>query len=81
VPEKVDRKYEKIAITLPSDLAQAVREEAKACQSRSLSAFIAEALRERLERDGLQKVLDDIFTEKPMTDEERQWADDVLTRR
>ena len=81
MPAKMGRTHEKIAITLPRDLAQVVRAEAKACKSRSLSAFIAEVLREKVEKDDLQKVLDEIFAENPMTEEERQWADDVLTRR
>jgi hypothetical protein len=57
------------------------RREAEASQSRSLSAFIARALEEKLERDELQHVLDEIFAEQPMTDEERAWADQYLLGR
>lgn len=78
---KVGRTHEKLAITLPSDLVHAARAEAKARQSRSLSAFIAQAVEEKLEKDDLQKVLDAIFAENPLTDEERRWADELLTRR
>ncbi|MGH2460301.1 MAG: hypothetical protein ACRDIY_15705 [Chloroflexota bacterium] len=41
----------------------------------SLSAFIAKAVEEKLATDELQQVLDEIFAEQPMTDEERTWAD------
>ena len=47
----------------------------------SLSAYIARALAEKLEGDRLQEVLDEIFREQPMTDEERAWADRLLTGR
>ena len=71
--------YEKVAITLPSHLLQAAR--AEAVRAPSLSAFIAEAVEEKLERDGLQQILDEIFAEHPMTDEERAWADRYLLDR
>jgi hypothetical protein len=72
---------EKLAITLPRELAEAVRSEARATSAPSLSAYIAQALAEKLEGDRLQEVLDDIFRDQPMTDEERAWADRLLTAR
>jgi metal-responsive CopG/Arc/MetJ family transcriptional regulator len=75
------RTYVKLAVTLPEQLAQAVRAEAEAVGSPSLSAFIARAVEEKLERDRLQEALDEIFREQPMTDEEREWADHVLLGR
>ena len=81
MPGNVGRTHEKIAITLPTDLARAARAEAKVRQSHSLSAFIAQAVEEKLEKDNLQRILDDIFAENPMTDEERSWADELLTGR
>ena len=73
-----DSGYEKLAITLPRRVARAAREEARVRRASSLSAFIAEALEEKLERDRLQEVLDEVFREHPMTKAERAWADDLL---
>jgi len=73
--------YGKIAITLPSQLLRAAREEAGESGARSLSAFIAKAVEEKLATDELQQVLDEIFAEQPMTDEERAWADQYLLDR
>jgi len=75
------RTFVKLAVTLPEQLAQAAREEAEAVGSPSLSAFIARAVEEKLERDRLQEALDEIFREQPMTDEEREWADRILLGR
>lgn len=68
---------EKLAISLPRDLAEKVRERAKT-RGTSVSAFIASVLAEKLEEDGLREILDEIFADKPMTDEERAWADQLL---
>jgi hypothetical protein len=72
------RAFVKLAVTLPEPLAKAARAEAEATGSPSLSAFIARAVEEKLERGRLQEVLDEIFREQPMTDEEREWADRIL---
>lgn len=71
-------RYEKVAITLPSQLLQAARAETEAGQAPSLSAYIAQAIAEKLKKDELQGVLDEIFSERPLTDEERAWADHYL---
>ncbi|MBI3979597.1 MAG: CopG family transcriptional regulator [Chloroflexi bacterium] len=70
--------HEKLAVSLPRNLAQAARAEVQAGQAPSLSALIAAALAEKLERDRLQEVLDEIFCEQSMTEEERAWADRLL---
>jgi hypothetical protein len=75
------RSYVKLAVTLPERLALAARAEAEAIGSPSLSAFIAGAVEEKLERDHLQEILDEIFHEQPMTEEERRWADHILLDR
>ncbi len=75
------RTSEKLAISLPIKLVEAARTEAKARHSPSLSAFIAEAVEEKLEKDDLQRVLDEIFGDHPITDEERKWAYGLLMRR
>jgi len=75
-PAKGGRAHEKLAITLPTALAQA-----KARHARSLSAFIAEAVEEKIEKDDLDRVLDEIFADEPMTEAERDWAYGLLTRK
>ena len=70
--------FEKITMTLPSRLLQAARTEAAQAHARSLSAYIAQALEDKLAKDDFQEVLDEIFAEQPMTDEERARADQYL---
>ncbi len=69
---------EKLAISLPRDLARCLREEVIRRGSPSVSAYIADVLREKLEGDSLKDLLDETFAEKPMTDEERAWADQFI---
>jgi hypothetical protein len=64
---------------LPRELAKRVREEAKRRGS-SVSALVADSLAAQLERDGFQEIIDEIFAEQPMTDEERAWADQYFRR-
>lgn len=52
--------YEKLAITLPRGLAQALRREAAAHHAPSLSAYFAEKMAEALERDRLLEILDEM---------------------
>jgi hypothetical protein len=78
---------ETLTLVLPRDLAEAVRAEAHRRGALSVSALVAEILAEKLEpavrdevqqRDGLRELLDEIFADQPMTDEERAWADQFL---
>lgn len=75
------QRYEKVAITLPSQLLRAARAEAEEGHARSLSAYIAQAVEEKLATDEFQEVLNEIFAERPMTEEERAWADQYLLDR
>jgi hypothetical protein len=70
--------YEKVAISLPRDTAQRARAEAQARGEPSLSAFVTAAVEEKLERDDLRAVLEEVFRGEPMSDEERTWADRAL---
>jgi hypothetical protein len=70
--------YEKVAISLPRETAQRARAEAQARGEPSLSAFITAAVEEKLERDDLRAVLEEIFRDAPMTDAERARADRAL---
>jgi hypothetical protein len=65
----------KLAISLPRSLAAAARVAAQARGAPSLSAFIAEAIEEKIAGDRLQEVLDEIFGDQPLTDEERACVD------
>jgi metal-responsive CopG/Arc/MetJ family transcriptional regulator len=70
--------YRKLAISLPGDLAAAIEAEVRARQAPSVSAFISQAVEEKIERDRLQEALDEVWREAPMTEEERAWADRIL---
>jgi Arc/MetJ-type ribon-helix-helix transcriptional regulator len=70
--------FRKIAVSIPSALLDAVEREVRANEAGSVSAFVSDAVAEKLERDLLQEALDDVWREKPMTEEERAWADRIL---
>ena len=70
--------YRKLAVSVPTELVEAVEEEVRARHAPSVSAFISDALEQKLERDRLQEALDDVWREKPMTERERAWADKIL---
>lgn len=40
--------------------------------------FIPDAVEEKLDCDRLQEVLDEVWREKPLTEEERAWANRIL---
>lgn len=68
----------KVAVTLPAPVLALARERIEAGKAASLSALVTEALEEKLERDRLQGVLDEILAENPPTPEDLAWADRVL---
>jgi hypothetical protein len=70
--------YEKVAVSLPRETAQRARAEAQARGEPSLSAFVTAAVAEKLERDDLRALLEEIFRGEPVTDAERAWADRAL---
>lgn len=70
--------YRKLAVSVPTELVAAVEGEVRARHAASVSAFISEAVEEKLERDRLQEALDEIWQERPMTKQERAWADKIL---
>ena len=80
IRRKRPRTTSKVTITLPVDLAEALREEARLRRVPSVSAFIARAVEEKLEHDRLSDVINEIFDGKPMTTAERAWADQYLIR-
>lgn len=68
----------KVAVTLPAPVLALARERIEAGDAASLSALVTEALEEKLERDRLQEVLDEILAANPPTLEDLAWADRVL---
>jgi hypothetical protein len=70
--------YRKVAVSVPAELIEAVEGEVRAKHAPSVSAFISDAVEEKLERDRLQEALDEVWKERPMTAREREWADAIL---
>jgi Arc/MetJ-type ribon-helix-helix transcriptional regulator len=71
--------HEKVAVSLPADLVRQAHAEVQAGRARSLSAYVAQAVAEKQQRDDLEAVLDamDVEFGRP-SDEEEAWARDVL---
>jgi hypothetical protein len=44
----------------------------------SFSAYIAKAIRRDLESRRFERILDEMFRDKPMTEDERAWANRAL---
>jgi metal-responsive CopG/Arc/MetJ family transcriptional regulator len=70
--------YRKLAVSVPSKLVEAIEGEVAARHAASVSAFISDAVEEKLERDCLQEALDSVWAQAPMTKKERAWADKIL---
>jgi hypothetical protein len=66
-------------VTLPDPLLARARERVRTRAAASLSALVTQALEEKLERDHLQEVLDQMAMEYgPLTSEQLAWADRLL---
>lgn len=70
----------KIAVSLPAELVEQARRAVAEGRAESVSAYVAEALREHASRDSLDLLLDQMLEEMggPATPEEIAWADRVL---
>ena len=64
---------DKIAVTLPRDLVAAARTAVADGRAASVSAYVAEAMRQRAQQDDLDAQLEAMLERSggPMTDEER----------
>ncbi len=71
----------KVAVTLPEGALKKAKKAVKAGQARSLSAFVGQALEEKIQRDELVDILDAMDAEfgKPSKADET-WAKTALTR-
>jgi hypothetical protein len=68
----------KVTVTIPEDLLDEIRAEAA---ERGLSAYVAEALRAKRDRDRLQELVGWLEEEHgPVTEDERAAARDELNR-
>ena len=71
----------KVALTVPADVLRLARMEVRAGHAKSLSAFVSEAIDEKLRRDALAEVLDAMDAEHGRPNREaRAWAKSVLRR-
>lgn len=70
----------KIAISLDADLVTAVKALVSSGHADSVSAFVSDALEDKLNVDNASAFYERVLTESggPMTEAERAWADQVL---
>jgi Arc/MetJ-type ribon-helix-helix transcriptional regulator len=70
---------EKVAVSLPAELVRHAHAEVQAGRAPSLSAYVAQAIAEKQQRDDLEAVLDAMDAELGRPSEEAEaWARDVL---
>jgi hypothetical protein len=71
----------KVALTIPAELLELARKEVEAGHAKSLSAFVSDAVDEKLRRDELSEVLDQMDSKYgPPNKSARAWAKKVLAR-
>jgi hypothetical protein len=71
----------KIALTIPADVLVLAKREVRAGRAKSLSAFISEAVDEKVRRRELTSILDQMDAEYgPPGKAARAWAKQVLRR-
>ncbi|MET0592021.1 MAG: hypothetical protein ABW133_04930 [Polyangiaceae bacterium] len=71
----------KVALTIPGDVLLLARREVKAGRAKSLSAFVSEAVDEKVRRDELSTILDAMDAEHGEPGKNaRAWAKKVLRR-
>jgi hypothetical protein len=59
-------------------VAARLRADARDAGAPSVSAYVAETLAIRSRERTFRDLLDELFRDQPMTDEERRWADAIL---
>ena len=72
---------EKIAVSLPRQLVKAARSAVRRGRAPNVSAYVSDALAEKVKNDDLKTLLDEMLEETggPLTDAERRWADRILS--
>ncbi len=73
--------YAKLAVTVPREIAEAARQRVESGQAGTMSALVTAALAEKLERDDLASLLEEMAAELgPVPAEVQEWADRVFER-
>lgn len=71
----------KLALSIPEDIVRRAKREVSSARAKSLSAYVSEALAEKLQRDELKDVLDAMDKEHGKPDRKaKRWAKRVLSR-
>jgi antitoxin ParD1/3/4 len=71
----------KIAVAIRRNVLELARKEVEEGRAKSLSAYITDAIDERLRRDELERLLDRMDAEhEPPSKRAKAWARRVLTR-
>jgi Arc/MetJ-type ribon-helix-helix transcriptional regulator len=72
--------FEKVAVSLPSQVAESARRAVRRGRARSVSAFIASAIEEKAKLGDLAALLDEMLAASggPLTASERRAADRAL---
>ncbi|MGH2725441.1 MAG: hypothetical protein ACRDKS_00530 [Actinomycetota bacterium] len=71
---------QKIAVSLPGQLVAAAKRAVRRGRATSVSAYVADALKEKVMLDDLSSLLDEMLAESggPLTKAERRRADRIL---
>lgn len=71
----------KVALTIPADVLSLAKKKVRAGRAKSLSAFVSDALDEKLRRDELTEILDGMDAQHGKPGKAAQaWARRVLER-
>lgn len=71
----------KVALTIPAEVLEAAKKEVEAGHAKSLSAFVSDAVYEKLRRDELAELLDAMDVKYgPPKKSAQVWAKKVLAR-
>jgi Arc/MetJ-type ribon-helix-helix transcriptional regulator len=73
-------KVQKIAVSLPKQVVDGARRAVHSGRAKSVSAYVADALEEKVKLDDLSLLLDEMLADSggPLTPAERRAADRVL---
>lgn len=73
------RSTERITVTLPTELAEKLRQRVSSGQAESVSGLLAEITDEWFREENVEQFLADMAEgADPITDEHREWAENVL---
>ena len=71
----------KVALSISSTAITRAKKEVRSGRAKSLSAFVSEALEDKLNRDELSRILDAMDTEHGRPSKKaREWARKILSR-